>query len=98
MCLCFYYLSTKATFRQLDHFISPSERTRRYPSLPSTLIPQNANKKFISQTLTEEVQKPGNTKCDIESTEHFIIERISGLLTVSVFLKVDDDVSEKPAA
>jgi hypothetical protein len=48
--------------------------------------------------LTEEVQKPGNPKCDKESTEHFRIERISSLLTVSVVLKVDDDVSEKLAA
>jgi hypothetical protein len=52
---------------------------------------------FISQTLTEEVQKPGNPKCDIESTEKFRIERISGLLTVRFVLKVDDDVSERPA-
>jgi len=86
------------TFRQLDRFLSSGKRTRRHPSLPSTLLPQNANKKFISQTLTGEVQKPGNPKCDIESMEHFKIERLSDLLTVYFVLKVDDDVSEKPAA
>jgi hypothetical protein len=56
-------------------------------------LQEKANKKSLSQTLTKEVQKLGKSKYDTAFTELFRIEKLSGLHTVSVVLKVDNNLS-----